>query len=135
MVQKMLLVIALLAASSLASAVRADMSSSSAGAVMTDAAAAAVMPPLPNVAPREENAKQPNTPNWHSKYLLSAWQRHAMAPAPGTALPPFQWDTRNVLALVISFVVAALAASAGVGGGAFFTPLAIVCLSFSKSAT
>lgn len=88
---------------------------------------AAVVPPLPKLGDGVE------------AYAMFQWGPTAAAtlraddPAAGRgdSLPPFQWDGRNILALAVSFLVAALAASAGVGGGVFFTPLAIVCLSFS----
>jgi hypothetical protein len=44
----------------------------------------------------------------------------------------FDLNARTVSAVVIAFLVASLAASAGVGGGAFFVPLYMLALGFGE---
>ncbi|WIA29116.1 hypothetical protein OEZ86_011627 [Tetradesmus obliquus] len=66
----------------------------------------------------------------------SILQASVQASAVAAEQQQFVLDTRNIVALMVAFLVASLAASAGVGGGAFFVPLAMVCLSMSlKEAT
>eukprot|EP00879_Flechtneria_rotunda_P020888 GHRR01021993.1.p1 GENE.GHRR01021993.1~~GHRR01021993.1.p1 ORF type:complete len:495 (+),score=150.04 GHRR01021993.1:450-1934(+) len=58
------------------------------------------------------------------------------APFAGAFAGGLQLDARNVAGLCAAFLVSTLAASAGVGGGAFFVPIFMVFLSFSlKEAT
>jgi uncharacterized membrane protein YfcA len=45
---------------------------------------------------------------------------------------PFEFTARTISAVVIAFLVASLAASAGVGGGAFFVPLYMLALGFGE---
>jgi len=46
---------------------------------------------------------------------------------------PFELDARSISAVIVAFLVASLAASAGVGGGAFFVPLYMLALGFGRS--
>jgi uncharacterized membrane protein YfcA len=46
---------------------------------------------------------------------------------------PFEFTARTISAVVIAFLVASLAASAGVGGGAFFVPLYMLALGFGEA--
>lgn len=60
----------------------------------------------------------------------------AAADDAGQQQQPFEPTARSISAVVIAFLVASLAASAGVGGGAFFVPLFITLLGFGlKDAT
>jgi hypothetical protein len=52
--------------------------------------------------------------------------------AAGSADQPFEWTARTISAVVIAFMVASLAASAGVGGGAFFVPLYMLALGYGE---
>lgn len=54
------------------------------------------------------------------------------APATDAGGQQFDLNARTISAVVIAFLVASLAASAGVGGGAFFVPLYMLALGFGE---
>jgi hypothetical protein len=59
----------------------------------------------------------------------------ALSSAPDAAAgagQQFDLNARTISAVVIAFLVASLAASAGVGGGAFFVPLYMLALGFGE---
>ena len=78
----------------------------------------------------------PHQHGWYMQHTLQC--SRGTLPCSGSSsteysVPPFAWDWRNGVCMVLTLFVSSLAATCGIGGGEFFVPAFNLLLGLSKS--